>query len=187
MRAGPKGAVTADPLTLTGWPKGRAARRERFIGEYLVTPRGHGAGEPFKLRPFQREIIRGSFAPGIRSAVVSIPRANGKTMMAAALGMAEMFVGAASAEVLVVASDQRQANITLKCARRMVELKPLGSRCTQTGFACQRTMRRCCRYRLSLGLCMGMTRVCRLSTSCTSSPRRCGRRSGRLRVSGPSR
>ena len=46
-------------------------------------------------------------------------------MMAAALGLAEMFVGAPSAEVLVVASDQRQANITLKYARRMVELNPV--------------------------------------------------------------
>ena len=124
MRAGPKGTVKADPLDFTGWPSNRARRREKFIGEYLITPRGHGAGEPFKLRPFQREIIRGSFAPGIRTALVSIPRANGKTMMAAALGLAEMFVGAASAEVLVVASDQRQANITLRYARRMVELNP---------------------------------------------------------------
>jgi len=117
--------VSADPLSFARWPADRAKRRERFIGEYLVTPRGHGAGESFKLRPFQREIIRGSFAPGIRSAVVSIPRANGKTMLAAALGIAEMFVGAASAEVLVVASDQRQANITLRYARRMVELNPV--------------------------------------------------------------
>ena len=46
-------------------------------------------------------------------------------MLAAALGLAEMFVGAASAEVLVVASDQRQANITLRYASRMVELNPL--------------------------------------------------------------
>lgn len=125
MRAGPKGAVTVDPLDFAGWPTGRARRRERFIGEFLVTPRGHGAGEPFKLRPFQREITRGSFAPGIRTALVSIPRANGKTMLAAGLGVAEMFVGPPSAEVLVVASDQRQANITLKYARRMVELNPV--------------------------------------------------------------
>lgn len=124
MRAGPKGAVTADPLAFTGWPAGRARRRERFIGEFLVTPRGHGAGEPFKLRPFQRDIVRGAFAPGIRTALVSIPRANGKTMTAAALAVAEMFVGPPSAEVLVVASDQRQANITLRYARRMVELNP---------------------------------------------------------------
>src|SRR5262245_17639382 len=114
MKAGPKGTVKADPLDFSGWPTGRAKRRERFIGEYLVTPRGVGAGEPFDLRPFQREIIRGAFAPGIRTALVSIPRANGKTMLASGLGLAEMFVGPPSAEVLIVASDQRQANITLK-------------------------------------------------------------------------
>ena len=39
------------------------------------------------------EIIRGSFAPRIRSAVVSIPRANSKTMMAATPGLAEMLSG----------------------------------------------------------------------------------------------
>lgn len=125
MKSGAKGTVTADPLDFKGWPKARARRRERFIGKYLVTPRGHGAGGPFKLRPFQRDIVRGSFAPGVRTAVVSIPRANGKTMLAAALGLAEMFVGAASAEVLIVASDQRQANITLRYAKRMVELNPV--------------------------------------------------------------
>lgn len=125
MRAGPKGAVTAEPLDFTGWPAGRARRRERFVGEFLLTPRGQGAGEPFRLRPFQREIVAGSFAAGIRTALVSIPRANGKTMLAAALGLAELFVGPPSAEVLVVASDQRQANITLKYARRMIELNPV--------------------------------------------------------------
>ena len=46
-------------------------------------------------------------------------------MLAAALApMAELFVGPPSAEVLVVASDQRQANIALRYARRMVELTP---------------------------------------------------------------
>ncbi len=125
MRAGPKGTVKAAPLDLSDYPAGRAERRERFIGEYVVTPRGHGAGEPFRLRTFQREIVRGAFAPGIRTALVSIPRANGKTMLAAALGVAELFVGDASAEVLVVASDQRQANITMKYAKRIVELNPL--------------------------------------------------------------
>lgn len=125
MRAGPKGTVSAEPLDLSGWPAGRAKRRERFVAEFLVTPRGLGAGDPFRLRPFQRDIVRGAFAPGIRTALVSIPRANGKTMLAAALALAELFVGPPSAEVLVVASDQRQANITLRYARRMVELNPV--------------------------------------------------------------
>lgn len=125
MKAGPKGSVSVAPLEFAGWPDSRAARRVRFFSEYLITPRGVGAREPFDLRSFQREIIGGSFAPGIRTALVSIPRANGKTMLAAGLGVAELFVGPPSAEVLVVASDQRQANITLKYARRMVELNPL--------------------------------------------------------------
>ncbi|MCV7506619.1 terminase TerL endonuclease subunit [Micrococcus luteus] len=124
MAMGPKKAVTAPPLDFKGWPKDRAKRRERFIREYLLVPRGHGAGKPVKLRPFQREILQGAFAPGIRTALVSLPRGNGKTAFAAMLGLAELFVGPPSAEVLVVATDQRQANITMNLARRMVELNP---------------------------------------------------------------
>jgi len=70
------------------------------------------------------------FAPGVRTGLVSMPRANGKTMLAAALTIAELWVGPPSAEALVVASDQRQANITLRYARRMIELNPvLAERC----------------------------------------------------------
>lgn len=122
--AGPKAAIKADPLSFKGWPRDRAKRRIRFIREYLITPRGHGAGNPVNLRAFQKEIIEGAFAPGIRTALVSVPRGNGKTALAAMLGLAELFVGPMSAEVLVVASDQRQANITFKLAKRMVELNP---------------------------------------------------------------
>ncbi len=122
MKAGPKRQIDAAPLSFKGWPHDRAKRRERFIRTYLTTPRGQGAGKPFDLRDFQKEIVRGAFADGIRTALVSIPRANGKTMLAAALAVAELWVGPPSAEVLVVASDQRQANITLKYARRMIEL-----------------------------------------------------------------
>lgn len=125
MKAGPKRQISVEPIDFSDYPESRAARRQQFIGDYLITPRGHGAKEPFKLRDFQNELIEGAFAPGIRTAVVSIPRANGKTMLAAALGLAEMFVGPPSAEVLVVASDQRQANITMRYAKRMVELNPV--------------------------------------------------------------
>lgn len=125
MRAGPKGAVTVEPLSFERWPSSRAKRRERFVGEYLVTPKGVGARQPFKLRPFQREIVARAFAPGIRAALVSLPRGNGKSALAAALALAEMFVGPDSAEVLCVASDMRQAMIVLRMARRMVELNPI--------------------------------------------------------------
>ncbi|GAB3698503.1 terminase large subunit domain-containing protein [Mariniluteicoccus flavus] len=124
MRAGAKGMVKAEPLDFSGWPRDRAKRRLRFIREFLLTPKGVGAGGPFRIRPFQRELVEGAFAPGIRTALVSLPRANGKTALAAALALAELFVGPASAEVLVVASDERQARITMNLARRMVELNP---------------------------------------------------------------
>lgn len=125
MKSGAKGSVTAEPLVFVGWPRDRARRRERFIREFLVVPRGQGAGKPFKLRDFQLDIVRGAFAKHVRTALISIPRANGKTMLAAALALAELFVGPPSAEVLTVASDARQAAITLKYARRMVELNPV--------------------------------------------------------------
>lgn len=122
MKAGAKGAIEAPPLDFTGWPRDRAKRREKFVREYLSVPKGAGAGKPVRLREFQQDIVRAAFAPGIRTALVSIPRANGKTALAAMLAVAELFVGDASAEVLVVASDQRQANITLRMAKRMIEL-----------------------------------------------------------------
>lgn len=125
MRAGPKGQIEAEPLEFKGWPKDRAKRRERFIREYVITPRGYGAKKPFVLRDFQKDIVRGAYADGVRTALVSIPRANGKTMLAAALSVAELWVGPPSAEVLVVASDQRQANITLRYAKRIIELNPI--------------------------------------------------------------
>jgi len=122
--AGPKAAITAEPLDFTGYPADAAERRVRFIHDYLIVPRGHGAGEPVELQDFQQDIIRGSYSPGIRNALCSMPRGNGKTSLAAMLAVAEMFVGQYSAEVLVVASDQRQANVTLNQAKRMIALNP---------------------------------------------------------------
>ena len=142
MRSGAKGTISAEPLDFTGWPKDRAKRRERFVREYAITPKGKGAGGPLRLRPWQVEIVRGAFAPGIRTALVSVPRANGKSALAAALAVAELFVGDAFAEVLVVASDERQARIVLNMARRIVELNPeLAERVTSmpTGSACRTT------------------------------------------------
>src|SRR5699024_9671922 len=119
-----KARIKVEPLSFKGYPRDRANRRIRFIHNYLRVPRGHGAGEPVKLRDFQKEIITGAFAPGIVTALTSMPRGNAKTTLAAMLGLAEMFVGPPSAEVLVVASDQRQANITFRLAKRMIELNP---------------------------------------------------------------
>jgi len=124
MPAGPKAAITADPLDLSDLPKARAARCIAFIEQYLLVPKGFGAGKPVKLRPFQKKIIRGAMGKGIRTGLVSMPRGNGKSALAAMLVVAELFAGPESAEALVVASDQRQAMITFRMAQRMIELNP---------------------------------------------------------------
>lgn len=136
MRAGPKGLITAKPLDFAGWREtGRSVGCGSWA-EYVITPRGEGAGGPLRLRDWQVDIVRGAFAPGVRTALVSLPRPNGKTMLAAALAVAELFVGPPSAEVLVVASDERQAAIVLKYAR-IVELNPCWpSACTSSGTGC---------------------------------------------------
>lgn len=123
-KAGPKSQILVPPLDLTGWPRDRAKRRMKFIQTYLRIPHGSQAGKPFRLQPFQRDIIRGAFAPGIRTALVSMPRSNGKTMLAAALALAECFVGGFSPEVLVVASSTGQASHTLKYAKQILRLSP---------------------------------------------------------------
>jgi hypothetical protein len=60
-----------------------------------------------------------------RQALLSLPRGNGKTSLAAVLGAYGLYAdGVESAEVVVVASDARQAGITLRQIARMVELEP---------------------------------------------------------------
>lgn len=124
MRAGAKGNIDVDPLDLSHLPSSRAARRIKFIEEFCIVPKGVGAGDLVKLRTFQKDIIKGAFGKGVRTGLVSMPRANGKSALAAMLAVAELFAGPMSAEVLVVASDERQARIILNLARRMIELNP---------------------------------------------------------------
>ncbi|MGM0700383.1 MAG: terminase large subunit domain-containing protein [Actinomycetota bacterium] len=124
MRPGRKVLDDLDPLDLSGLPVARAARRIAFIEAHCMVTKGKGAGEIVKLRPFQKQIIKGAYAKKVRTGLVSMPRANGKTALAAMLAVAELFAGGESPEVLVVASDERQARITMNLAKRMIEMNP---------------------------------------------------------------
>ncbi|HYO18955.1 MAG TPA: hypothetical protein VES02_09870 [Dermatophilaceae bacterium] len=50
-------------MGFSGWPKDRAERREHFIREYPLVPKGVGAVNPVRLHGFQTEIGWGAFAP----------------------------------------------------------------------------------------------------------------------------
>ena len=124
MKAGPKGTLSAPPLDLRRLPKRGGARCIAFCERYITVPKGTGAKHRLKLRPWQREIVRGVLdEPRPRQALVAIPAGNGKSTLAAAIGLYGLLGdGVEGAQVLVVASDERQAKIIFRTAKRMVEL-----------------------------------------------------------------
>jgi phage terminase large subunit-like protein len=127
VKAGPKGSVLVDrPLHMADLPKAGGDRVAAWIEKYLAVPRGTGALQPFRLRSWQVDIVRGLYdSPRPRQALLSMPRANGKSSLAAALALYSLFGDREQgAQVLVVASDQRQAGIVYGLAARMLELSP---------------------------------------------------------------
>ena len=127
MRAGPKREVTAPPLDLSGLPAGGSERVVAFVETFLTVPKGTGALKPVRLRQWQRDLIAGMFDdPRARQGLVSVPRGNGKSALAAFLAAYALFADdVEGAQVLCVASDERQAGIVFNAVRRMVELNPL--------------------------------------------------------------
>lgn len=128
LHAGPKTRVTADPIDWAALGPADYRRVINFAAAYCLTPKGKGAGEPFRVRPWQREILRGIMpAKGHRprQGLVSMPRGNGKSTLGAVLALYALLADdVASPQVLVCAADLRQAGIIFHCARRMVETSP---------------------------------------------------------------
>jgi phage terminase large subunit-like protein len=126
MKAGPKGTIAAPPLDLRRLPKRGGSRAIAFVERYVTLPKGTGARRRMRLRPWQRAIVHGLLdEPRPRQGLVSIPAGNGKSTLAAALGLYGLLADRVEgAQVICVASDERQARIIQNTARRMVELDP---------------------------------------------------------------
>ena len=127
--AGPKAAVSSRPLDLSSLPEKRDYRRvAAFALEFLKVPKGTGALEPFRLRSWQKDIAKSMFPPTgkrPRQGLVSMPRGNGKSGLAAVFALYALLADQVpGAQVLIVASDERQARIVFNSCRRMIELDP---------------------------------------------------------------
>ena len=106
-----------------GWQHRSLAQRVcRWVEEFVRVPTGSGAGEPMRLAPFQRQIIRTLYDS--TASVVSIPAGNGKTTLLAALALERICRGDDYVEVDVVATKQDQAALLVETAKRMVEASP---------------------------------------------------------------
>src|SRR5690625_7507973 len=93
---GPKQATAEHPLDLSMLPEKRDYRRiDAFAREFLTVPKGTGALEPFRLRPWQGRIVKAVYPPTgkrPRQGLVSIHRGNGKSGIAAAPAAEELIV-----------------------------------------------------------------------------------------------
>ncbi len=115
MKAGPKAIPTGEPLSLAFLPPSGGARAVGFVEAFLRLPKGTAARTPIRLRPWQRAIVHGLFDdPRPRQGVVTLPRKNGKSLLAACLAVYGLLGDEEQGEgreVLVVASDERTAKV----------------------------------------------------------------------------
>ncbi len=83
-----------------------------YVGSLTIT-QGQGAGEPFRVLPWQRRFIRGSFDRPGNTAALSVARGNGKTTLCAAIADAVLRgpLNQPRAEVVCVASSFDQGRI----------------------------------------------------------------------------
>ena len=86
------------------------------------------AGKLLSLRPWQRELLRYSLARREdgrfrhRTALVGMARKNGKSALAASMGLAGLTVGGNGSEIYSCAADRDQARIVFGTAKRMIEM-----------------------------------------------------------------
>lgn len=111
---------------------GRADRVIRFVENLTITS-GTFAGQPFRLRQWQVDIIRGIYDPVdeqsrrvVRTALITMPRKNGKTQLAAALVLAHLIGPEAElrGQVYSAAADRAQAGIIFNEAAAMLRADP---------------------------------------------------------------
>lgn len=110
------------------WDPGLALLAFEFF-ERLTLADGAHAGQPFTLEPWQKFIVGSLYGwlgddgyRRFRTAFIEVGKGNGKTPMAAAIGLKGLVAdGEPGAEVYSAAVSQDQASICFRDARRFVE------------------------------------------------------------------
>lgn len=100
-----------------------------FCRQVKDTVAGH-VGDPLELRRWQTDLLDGLFARRpdgrrrFRTALVGLPRKNGKSALGSSLALCELFTGPDGGEVYSCAADRDQARIVFGVAKRMIEADP---------------------------------------------------------------
>lgn len=104
-----------------------------FINSMCIQTKDTVAGRsglPIVLRPWQREMIDYIFARREdgrlkhRTALVGMPRKNGKSAIGSGIALWSLFMGEHGGEIYSCAADRDQARIVFGDAKRMIEAEP---------------------------------------------------------------
>jgi phage terminase large subunit-like protein len=134
------------PAKRSGWPprwltrttpaerrRGDGATASEFVNQLCRITKDTVAGqvgEPIVLREWQANVLAALLARRAdgrlrhRQALIGMPRKNGKSALASALGLYWLLLGPQGGEVYSCAAEKEQARIVFGMAKRMVELEP---------------------------------------------------------------
>lgn len=104
----------------------RGNRNIAWIETYCRVPEGKFVGQPVKLRPWQKKIIRGIYDSSTRRAIISFGRKNAKTTLAGMLCLLHL-VGPeakANSQLFSAAQSREQASILFSLMAKMVRMSP---------------------------------------------------------------
>lgn len=93
----------------------------------LRVPEGPLHGQQFQLAPFQEQFIRGVLDPAVMTALLSVGRGQGKSMLSAALALAHLMGVSESQprrQVIIAARVKEQARIAWEYVQALVLLMP---------------------------------------------------------------
>jgi phage terminase large subunit-like protein len=106
--------------------EGEVERVAAFCARFLRHACGELSGEPLVLAPFQLEFVRELYRRDeagrrlYQAALLGLPRGNGKTTLAAALGLYELCARHDHPQLLYAAATREQAQIAVDVARELV-------------------------------------------------------------------
>lgn len=121
------------PVDKTEMDAGDGSIFIEFISEYAKITKdtiSGKSGAPLVLRDWQKTLINQILARRAdgrrkhRTALVGLPRKNGKSALGSAIALTELFTGGHGLEIYSCAAEREQAKIVFSAAKRMVELSP---------------------------------------------------------------
>jgi len=121
------------PVNVLESPNSRANQIIAFIEEYGLQTKDTIAGKSgtkLELRNWQIQLIKSLFAEDengkllARTALVGMPRKNGKSALGSALALWSLYLGDDGGEVYSCAAEKEQARIVFGDAKRMIEANP---------------------------------------------------------------